>query len=123
MDLRDRAPSLFRASAEQGSYVQNALLPVSTVLPAQQLFPNDGGLGPAALAVRRSIDSQGQEGQLHALARLDRRSLAYVGIAPVFGDTSSFFVILSNWTKARMFDKVDFGSAVVNRQSGNLLGK
>ena len=91
MDLRDRAPSLFRASAEQGSYVQNALLPVSTVLPAQQLFPNDGGLGPAALAVRRSIDIQGQEGQVHALARLDRRSLADVGIPPVFGDTSSFF--------------------------------
>lgn len=123
MDLRDRAPSLFRASAEQGVYVQNALLPVSAVVPAQDLFPKEGGLGRAALAVRKSVDSQGQEGQLHALARLDRRSLAEAGIPPVFGDTSSFFVILSNWSKVQIFDNVDFGPAVVTQQRpGDPLG-
>ncbi|KAJ5554677.1 hypothetical protein N7513_004636 [Penicillium frequentans] len=111
-DLRSRLPSLFPVKQEEGSYVQNAVFPCWTNIKAGELIGKNDALGVAALEIRKSIETQTTEAQVHALARLTRVSLAKTGLPPMFGDTSSFLITASNWSKARLFEMVDFAPAL-----------
>ncbi|KAJ5805976.1 uncharacterized protein N7503_003578 [Penicillium pulvis] len=111
-DLRSRLPSIFSVKQEEGSYVQNAVFPCWTNINACELIGKSDALGVAALKIRKSIETQTTEAQVHALARLTRVSLAKTGLPPMFGDTSSFLITASNWSKARLFEMVDFGPAI-----------
>ncbi|KAM5342903.1 hypothetical protein ACJ41O_013869 [Fusarium nematophilum] len=120
-DLRGRSASLFPAEKDKGAYVQNAVFPCWTNLPASHvLFRKPDALGTVAQAIRESIKTQTTEASVHALARLTRESLDKSGLPPMFGDTSSFVVNMSNWSKARLFESLDFGPAIVSntRQGG-----
>ncbi|KAJ5986654.1 hypothetical protein N7451_011019 [Penicillium sp. IBT 35674x] len=111
-DLRSRLPSIFPVKQEEGSYVQNAVFPCWTNIKVRELIGETDALGVAALEIRNSIKTQTTEAQVHALARLTRVSLEKTGLPPMFGDTSSFLITASNWSKARLFELVNFGPAV-----------
>ncbi|KAL2845273.1 hypothetical protein BJY01DRAFT_247747 [Aspergillus pseudoustus] len=111
-DLRPRLPSIFPAKENQASYVQNAVFPCWTNIPARELIGTTDALGAAALKIRHSIKTQTIESQIHALARLTRVSLEQTHLPPMLGDTSSFLITATNWSKARLFEVVDFGPAV-----------
>ncbi|KAJ5619831.1 hypothetical protein N7510_003815 [Penicillium lagena] len=115
-DLRSRLPSIFPTKEKQGTYVQNAVFPCWTIIMAREIIGKTDALGVAALQIRRSIKTQTTEDQIHALARLTRLSLDQTGLPPMFGDTSSFLITASNWSKARFFDIVNFGPAVQLKQ-------
>lgn len=117
-DLRSRLPSIFPVKQKQGNYVQNAVFPCWTNIRACQIIDKTDALGVAALEVRNSIKTQTTEAQIHALARLTRVSLQKTGLPPMFGDTNSFLITASNWSKARLFEILDFGPAV-QPQSGS----
>ncbi|KAJ6109926.1 hypothetical protein N7486_002161 [Penicillium sp. IBT 16267x] len=116
-DIRSRVPSIFPIKEKQGSYIQNAVFPCWANIMAHELIGKKDALGVAALNIRRSIETQTTEDQIHALARLTRVSLEKTGLPPMFGDTSSFLITASNWSKARLFEMVDFGPAVQLAQS------
>lgn len=122
-DLRPRLPSIFPAKENEGSYVQNAVFPCWTNIPACDLIGKTDALEAAALKIRHSINTQTTEPQIHALARLTRISLEQTHLPPMFGDTSSFLITASNWSKARLFEVVDFGPAVqiVSKYQGSTL--
>jgi hypothetical protein len=127
-DLRSRLPSIFPAQEKQGIYVQNAVFPCWTNIMARELVGKTDALGVAALRIRRSIKTQTTEAQIHALARLTRLSLDKTGLPPMFGDTSLFLITASNWSKARLFDVVNFGPAVqftqrASKNQGSTLAK
>lgn len=111
-DLRSRLPSIFPVKQEEGIYVQNAVFPCWTSIKAGEFIGKSDALGVAALEIRKSIETQTTEAQVHALARLTRVSLEKTGLPPMFGDTSSFLITVSNWSKARLFEMVEFGPAV-----------
>lgn len=111
-DIRHRLPSIFPARENQGGYVQNAVFPCWTNIAARELIGKTNALGAVALKIRGSIKTQTTEPQIHALARLTRASLDQTNLPPMFGDTSSFLITASNWSKARLFEVVDFGPAV-----------
>jgi hypothetical protein len=117
-DIRPRLPSIFPAKEKQGSYVQNAVFPCWTNIPACDLIGKTEALGAAALKIRHSINTQTTEPQIHALARLTRISLEQTHLPPMLGDTSSFLITASNWSKARLFEVVDFGPA---KHQGSIL--
>ncbi|KAG7418602.1 Acetyltransferase BOT5 [Fusarium oxysporum f. sp. raphani] len=72
-DLRGRAPSLFPIESGKGAYVQNAVLPCWTIVPAKSMHNRgDSTLGTIALALRNSLKEQTTEASIHALARLTR---------------------------------------------------
>lgn len=112
-DIRSRAPSMFSVKPDQGVYIQNAVLPCWANIAAQHLAEKSG-MGVAALAIRRSIELQTSEAQIHALARLTRLSLTETGIPPLFGDTSSFLLTASNWSKASIYEVFDLAPAVTS---------
>lgn len=115
-DLRGRCASLFPAEKGKGAYVQNAVFPCWTTLPASHiLVRKPDALGTVAQAIRETIKTQTTEASVHALARLTRESLGKSGLPPMFGDTSSFVVNMSNWSKARLFESLDFGPAIVSK--------
>lgn len=121
-DLRTRAPSLFPAGPNEGSYVQNALFAYWTLFPAGYVASNKhNAIGPVAQAMRKAIQEQTTEASIHTLARLSRESLEFCGVPPLFGDTSSFVINLTNWTKARLFEVPDFRPAIVisSKKSGS----
>ncbi|EQL00679.1 BCL5p [Ophiocordyceps sinensis CO18] len=111
VDVRSRMPSLFNKETE-GVHVLNAAPIVSTVINAQDMLSGDDATARTAQSLRRSLLMQTSEGQLHALNRHERTSLAENGLPALFGDMSSFVVILSNMTKARFVEALDFGPAV-----------
>lgn len=111
-DLRPRLPSISPAKENQGTYMQNAVFPCSTNIPVRELIGKPAPPGAAALGTRHSIKTQTTEPQIHALARLTRVSLEQTHLPPLFGHTCSFLITASNWSKARLFEVVDFGPAV-----------
>ncbi|RSM05421.1 hypothetical protein CDV31_009573 [Fusarium ambrosium] len=113
-DLRTRAPSLFPAERNEGSYVQNAVFAYWTLFPAGYMASNThSAIGPVAQAMRKALEEQTTEASVYTLARLSRESLEFCGVPPLFGDTSSFVINMTNWTKARLFELPDFRPAII----------
>ncbi|TVY93515.1 Transcriptional regulator, partial [Lachnellula willkommii] len=92
------------------AYIANASNSVHALLPAHALLARP--LSHTASQVRRSITQQGTRAQIEALAAIERETYASSGRAPVFGDSSMKLVVVSNWTKTRLFE-LDFSAAVV----------
>ncbi|KAJ3549630.1 hypothetical protein NM208_g405 [Fusarium decemcellulare] len=113
-DLRTRASSIFPTKPNEGVYIQNATFAYWTIFPAGHMAINrDKALGPVALAMRKALEEQTTEASIHTLAHLSRESLEFCGVTPLFGDTSSFMISMTNWTKARLFETPDFGPAII----------
>lgn len=111
IDIRDRMPSVFPKA--NGVYVTNAAPIISTILPARVMRRARDGIIDTAKALRRSLKLQTSEGQINALNRLERVSMAENGLPAFFGDPRSLVIIISDMTKARFYEKVDFGPAVL----------
>jgi hypothetical protein len=104
-ELRSRLPDVFDPSA---AYVGNFVRSAITQLTADEarLLP----LGELALLCRQSLAEQAAEGQVRGVVRLARelRGKPLLPIRP-----SSVLLLCSNWAKARFFEAIDFGPAVV----------
>jgi hypothetical protein len=101
------------------SYVSNAAAAVYAILPAFEILSKPVSF--TASAVRRSIVEQGTEGQMHASAAIFKHGPL------VLGDSSTFMIIISNWTKGNFY-QVDFSGAVRREgtpvdQRANLVGR
>lgn len=104
-ELRSRLPDVFDPSA---AYVGNFARSASTQLTANEA--RSLPLGQVALRYRQSLASQTTEGQVRGLIRFTRE----LGSSPVITiEPNSISLTCSNWSKAKFFDAVDFGPAVV----------
>ncbi|TVY47294.1 Transcriptional regulator [Lachnellula occidentalis] len=92
------------------AYIANASNSVHALLPAHEILTRP--LSFTASQVRRSITQQGTRAQIEALAAIERETYASCGRSPVFGDSSMKLIVISNWTKTRLFE-LDFSAAVV----------
>jgi hypothetical protein len=108
VDIRGRLPSIFKPG---GVYLQNLTMPSMTFLPASQALR--GPLGSVASEVRRSISMQTTEAQIRAIYR---RAIPYTkskGRPPLFGEPNMLLIPISNWTKAKFVETVDFSHAII----------
>lgn len=113
MNARFRLPSLLNAD---GVYLQNMLVPGFTFIsPAMARGP----IGPIALDNRQRLLAQATESQV--LAAL--RELCVLGDTGtlLFGEPDAVLVPFTDWTKARFFEKADFGAAVI--EEGGVEGR
>jgi hypothetical protein len=106
-DVRGRAPTVF---SKTEAYLQNCVLALHAPLTGQDLTDR-GRLGVVAAAMRQAIAEQTPTEQVALHARVMRESLKRVGDMPMFGDSSSYAIIMSSWASAGLF-KVDFGKAL-----------
>lgn len=113
VDIRDRAPSIFpRDQAERGVWVQNASPPLLALVTARDVHA-EHAVARVAQSIRHAINTQGTEDQVHALYRLSREAYQKQGLPPIFGVINQLPIGNTNWTKAYLFDKLDFSPAVV----------
>ncbi|CAG9978478.1 unnamed protein product [Clonostachys byssicola] len=110
VDPRPRAKSVFRDDA---AYVQNAALGafVQCSAPEALTLPT----GKLALRSREALSTQSSEGQFNALLWMAHDHIKKTGNTPLFGDSSMAFVVVSNWSKAALMDRMDFSPAVVKQ--------
>ncbi|CAN8099841.1 unnamed protein product [Discula destructiva] len=120
-DIRDRAPSIF-PKGRRGVHFQNAAPPLFTIVPARDLAADvdkagkkkdDSNIVRVAQSIRHTIATQATEGQIHAAARVTRKSLADHGLPPIYGDMSQMPITTTNWTKADWFETLDLRPALV----------
>ncbi|KAH8707556.1 hypothetical protein GQ44DRAFT_817332 [Phaeosphaeriaceae sp. PMI808] len=98
MNARFRLPSLINA---QGVFLQNMLLPGFTTVPPDVAR---GPIGPIALSNRQCLMEQATEPQVLACMREQR--LLYI-------DANVVLMPFTDWTKAKLFNAVNFSPAVV----------
>ena len=107
-ELRSRLHQAFDSST---AYVQNAFFVITTILTVQEA--QELPLGEIALRLRSSMTEQISEPQVEALIRGHRASIQKSDRPVVFAKRDSILLPFSNWGKARFFDIVDFGPAVL----------
>ncbi|KAK7993289.1 Ribokinase-like protein [Apiospora arundinis] len=124
IDARSRMPSVFPARPDEGVYILNASPILSVIVNAQDMAASGkDGIAKTGRAIRTTLQTQTSEGQIHALNRFERISIAENGLPAFFGDTSSFIIIMTNLTKAEFFEKLDFGPAVIHSGATNSGGR
>lgn len=106
VDVRGRVKEVFPPGT---ACVQNAVLVTYVPVPAA----SHGLLGTTALAVRRALAAQTTRAQFDTFARLAHDTLTGGNRVPVMADTRAVLVSVTNWTKAKFFDDIDFSPAVV----------
>ena len=94
------------------AYVGNAVSAVYTLLRAGDISTRPFGF--AATEARRSLTEQRTREQLEALTAMTRESIQKTGYPPLFGDGTMQLVIMTNWSKAKLFE-MDFFPAVVSK--------
>lgn len=110
-EVRSRLPCVFQP-ADRAAYVGNFIFASWAHVSAREAL--EAPLGAVALRYRALLAAQTTEGQVRGLLRTFReRMAAGKRIGTMRGD--SMMVTCTNWTKARLFDLVDFGPAVVGR--------
>lgn len=108
-DLRGRLKSVFDSSA---AYMGNIFLPAWGVLKAGDIVSHP--LGRIALALRSNIQSQTAEGQIRAIMRTTRETMASANRIPMaLGSSSGTMMTCTSWDKANIFEAADFRTAVV----------
>ncbi|ORY61018.1 uncharacterized protein BCR38DRAFT_349771 [Pseudomassariella vexata] len=110
LDLRTRLPNVF---SPEKSYVQNAIFMIYTVEKLKKVV--QGTVGSLALHIRKLIVEQVKEDQLEAEARLTRVAKEKFNTIILVGSANSVLVMCSNWTKAKFFEALDFGPAVLKQ--------
>lgn len=112
-ELRRRLSNVFDVT--RYSYVQNATLPAYTLMSARKVLQGSffgERIGTIAALLRQTIIVQTTPSQIEAQARVYRTVKETTGYQPLFGDSTNFMIVMSNWTKGRLFD-VDFSAAVI----------
>ncbi|KUI63047.1 hypothetical protein VP1G_10171 [Cytospora mali] len=110
-EVRSRLPSVFQP-AHRAAYVGNFIFASWAHISA--LDAQKAPLGIIALRYRALLAAQTTEGQIRGLLRTFRERLA-VGKRIGTMRHNSMMVTCTNWTKAKLFDVVDLGPAVVRR--------
>ncbi|KAI5461932.1 hypothetical protein BGZ63DRAFT_463085 [Mariannaea sp. PMI_226] len=109
VDPRSRAKSVFLQDA---AYVQNSPTNIFFFCPAKEAA--ELPLGKLALLVREAIATQATEEQLKAAASLSMESMRANKMPVIFGDKNMATQFMSNWTKGKLAEKMDFSPAVVH---------
>jgi hypothetical protein len=111
-DLRGRLQGAFAEdSTGGGPFLQNLILPATTVLPRREAAT--ATVGQIAVAVREAIASQTTDEQARRLMRVAREWFASMGTMPLFARWDSRVIACTNWTKARFLEAADVGPAGV----------
>ncbi|RYP73398.1 hypothetical protein DL771_003666 [Monosporascus sp. 5C6A] len=117
LDPRTRAKSVFQQDA---AYVQNSPTAVFFNCPANKAL--ELSLGELALLCREAIMTQATEVQMKAYTSLSAVSMRESRMNVLFGDKDMAFQLMSNWLKANLSEKMDFGPAIVKEAPGSELG-
>lgn len=104
MNARFRLPSLLAA---RGVYLQNMLVPGFTFISPSIAR---GPLGPIALDNRQRLLQQATESQV--LASLREQRISGDPSTLLYGEPDAVLMPFTDWTKAKFFEKADFGAAV-----------
>ncbi|KAH7139666.1 hypothetical protein B0J13DRAFT_477930 [Dactylonectria estremocensis] len=107
VDIRSRLKSVFQSGS---AYVQNTALGTFTLFKAREAAEQP--LGQIAYKFRRDILEQITDPQLRTMMR-GMRTASAGAPPPMFGETNSMLVIVSNWTKANFLKIIDFSPAVI----------
>lgn len=91
----------------QHPFIGNSTAIISTLLKAEDVI--DQPLGSTATRIRQSIIDLRRREQVEAFAALQRSS--WKRIPPLFGDHKMHGIMISNWSKAKLFD-IDFSGAL-----------
>ncbi|OJJ47738.1 hypothetical protein ASPZODRAFT_15186 [Penicilliopsis zonata CBS 506.65] len=110
-ELRSRLDGVFSPG---GTYLQNLVLPVFSLLSAEEMATMS--VGHIALKIRQAIVEQATGAQARRLMRVMRAAIASTGLMPLFGDSASQVIAWSNWSKARIQKSVNFSPAVITTQ-------
>jgi len=107
------------------AYLSNASLGIYAFTSVRDILTKR--LGVIASKVRESIAQQGTREQIEAFTALARDSIAIKGRGAIFGDSSSIYVVMTNWSAAKFFE-VDLSAAVIKEGlprevRANALGK
>lgn len=114
-DLRGRLKGTF---ARGGTYLQNLILPATTVLSKEEAAT--ATTAQIALGLRKAIVEQTDDVQTRRLMRIARRWFSSMGSMPLFAKWDSRVVACTNWTKAKFLDAADFGpNALIAGGAGN----
>lgn len=106
-DVRGRLPAVYDASK---AYLQNCVLALHTRMSPGDLPAGSRRLGALAAAVRASIVTQTTPAQVALHGRVMKEAIERTGNMPLYGDQSSYTMIMSNWTGAGHFRR-DFAAA------------
>ncbi|KAF7922008.1 uncharacterized protein EAE98_008219 [Botrytis deweyae] len=114
-DLRGRLKDTF---ARGGTYLQNLILPATTVLSKEEAAT--ATTAQIALGLRKAIVEQTDDVQARRLMRIARRWFSSMGTMPLFAKWDSRVVACTNWSKAKFLDAADFGpNALIAGGMGN----
>ncbi|GKT60936.1 lysR family regulatory protein [Colletotrichum tofieldiae] len=103
-DLRGRLKNTFTPG---GTYLQNLILPATTVLSRDETA--NATTAQIAWGLRKAILEQTEDVQARRLMRLARQWFASMGMMPLFAGWDSRVIACTNWTKAKFLDAADFG--------------
>ncbi|KAH8659820.1 hypothetical protein BX600DRAFT_513488 [Xylariales sp. PMI_506] len=110
-DIRARLPEVFE---KDGAYVQNLVTVAVGRLDRTSVYPT-APLGAVAAHLRQSLVEQTTESEVRGMFRavvqsnLDKKKKTLA----VFADADSTLMGISNWTKAKYTEIIDFSPAVV----------
>ncbi|KAF5027508.1 hypothetical protein F66182_379 [Fusarium sp. NRRL 66182] len=107
VDPRSRAKSVFSPGV---AYVQNAPTNIYLFCSANEALSLP--LGKLAHRVREAIETQTTEEQLKAATFLSAESMKQSKMPVIFGDMNMAAQFMSNWTKGRLADRLDFSPAI-----------
>ncbi|KAK4464719.1 hypothetical protein QBC42DRAFT_196226 [Cladorrhinum samala] len=115
-ELRSRFPTSNIFDTSKFAHVQNAFFILVCIFSGQQArgLP----LGQVALRMRQALLEQTTEPQVRAVIRDARASLKATGRPTVYAEKNSMLMPVTNWSKARFYDVVDFGPAVLDSPGG-----
>jgi hypothetical protein len=96
-------------------FIANSTAIITALMTVQDVF--DQPLGSIARKVRHSVDDLRRREQVHAFAALQKGS--WKRTPPVFGHHKMHGIMVSNWSKAKLFD-VDFSGARDVSEAGHV---
>ncbi|KAI3319785.1 hypothetical protein HD806DRAFT_249759 [Xylariaceae sp. AK1471] len=108
LDPRTRAKSAFQQDA---ACVQNSPTAVFFNCPSNKAL--ELSVGELALLSREAIVTQATEEQMKAYSAMSAESVRGSNMNVLFGDKDMSFQLISNWLKAKLLEKMDFGPAIV----------
>jgi len=110
--FKSQSPSQSQSKSRSRAYLQNLILPSTTLLTADEA--QNLSVGGLAGRIRRSIIEQTGEAQVRSLVRLARDWFTNLGTMPLFVSRDTARVIAcTNWSKAQFLEHADFGPAVI----------
>ncbi|KAH7176047.1 hypothetical protein EDB81DRAFT_674606 [Dactylonectria macrodidyma] len=111
VDIRRRVKAAWVPGA---AYVQNLTLSSYTMMSVADFLHMP--LGMLAYMIREDLQRQATDAQLRtSMRRLRAGGRKYQG--PLYGEPDSLLVIFSNWTKANLYEVIDFAPAVIESSS------